>query len=171
MSDWIVTDDVDAIVGTSPMALPPICVECGRECGGERENDRYIETTLYWFPRWIWFGLIWGIIPAVLLYYASRRPLRLGYALCEDHVRWQRRRIHVAWGVWTLFLAVFVGSVVTHGTPALLIATIALLVIALVASMMSWSPLRVAGHEDGVFGVKGFSREFLHRVRGRSPRA
>jgi hypothetical protein len=165
MTDWMVADD--AVVGTSPIALPPICVDCGRES----PDNLYIETKLYWYPRWIWVGLIWGVFPAVLLYYAARRPLLIGYALCDDHVRWLRARRRLAYTMWAIFVALVVASVATRAWEPLLIATFVVFVISAIASMMSWSPLRVAAHDDGVFGVRGFSAEFLRRAAPRSPRA
>ncbi len=81
MSDWIVAEN--AIIGTSPMELPDRCVECGRDASGGRRVD----TRLYWYPRWIWVGILWGVFPVVLLYYAARRPLEIRYSLCPQDDR------------------------------------------------------------------------------------
>jgi hypothetical protein len=164
MTDWMITDR--AVIGTSPMELPPICIDCGRE----RPDNVQVDTTLYWYPRWIWLGVLWGVFPIVLLYFAARRPLRIGYSLCEEHRRWRRTQMRMAYGAWAVFVAVVVADIVTHGWPPLLIALVVALVIAAVLHMMAWLPLRVAGHEEGVFGVRGFSKEFLEQAARRSPR-
>ncbi len=155
VSDWMVAKD--AIVGTSPMKLPDRCVECGRRISGGRR----VETTLYWYPRWIWVGILWGVFPAILLYFASRRRLEISYSLCSDDDRSLRKRKRVAMAAWALFLALLIATVVTQGNRVYLIAAFVLLFVALILHMMAGVPLTVAGHEDGVFGIKGFGKEFL----------
>jgi hypothetical protein len=155
VSDWIVAKD--AIVGTSPMKLPDRCVECGREASGGRR----VETTLYWYPRWIWVGILWGVFPAILLYFASRRRLEISYSLCPDDDRSLRKRKRVAMGIWALFVAFVIAAVATHFNRFCMIAALVLFFVAWIVQMMTGVPLTVAGHEDGVFGVKGFGKEFL----------
>jgi hypothetical protein len=164
MTDWMVAGK--AVIGTSPIELPDLCIDCGREAQGHRR----FKTTLHWFPRWIWVGVLWGILPVVLLYYAARRPLAVEYSLCEEHFRWLRLRKRVALTMWVVFAAVLAACAVNRGTSAFLIAVLATFVLTVVLNMMAWLPLRVAAHEDGVFGVKGFSEEFLERAAPRSPR-
>jgi hypothetical protein len=165
LTDWTVAEK--AVIGTSPIELPNLCIDCGRESSG----NRHLKTTLYWMPRWIWVGVFWGILPVVLLYYAARRPLAVEYSLCEEHFRWLRLRKRVALAMWVVFTGVLAACIATHATSALLIAGLVTFVLTVVATMMAWLPLRVVAHEDGVFGVKGFSREFLERAAARSPRA
>ena len=158
MSDWIVAKD--AIVGTSPMEMPDRCVECGRDASAGRRVD----TTLHWYPRWIWVGILWGVIPAVLLYYAARRPLEISYSLCPQDDRSFRIRKRAALVMWALFVALLIAAVATHFNRACVIATVALFFVAVIAHLMALVPLTAAGHEDGVFGVKGFSKDFLQAV-------
>jgi Na+-transporting NADH:ubiquinone oxidoreductase subunit NqrB len=158
VSDWIVAKD--AIVGTSPMELPDRCVECGRDASGGRRVD----TTLYWYPRWIWLGIFWGVIPVVLLYYAARRPLKISYSLCPEDDRSLRTRKRVAIGVWALFVAFLVAAVATHFNRFCVIAAIVLFFGAVIVHFMAVVPLSAAGHEDGVFGIKGFGKDFLSGV-------
>ena len=155
MSDWMVAKN--AIVGTSPMKLPDCCVECGRKASGGRR----VEATLYWYPRWIWVGILWGVFPAILLYFASRRRLEISYSLCPDDNRSLRTRKRVALGTWALFVAVVIAAAATHFNRSCMIAAFVLFFVALIVQMMASVPLMVGGHEDGVFGVKGFGDEFL----------
>lgn len=160
MSDWIVAKG--AIVGTSPMELPDRCVECGRKTLGGRR----VEATLYWYPRWIWVGVLWSVVPATLLYFALRRPLEISYSLCPDDDRSLRMRKRAAMGTWTLFVAVVIAAIVTRGNRFFLIAPSVLFFVALILHLMAGVPLAVTGHEDGVFGIKGLSKEFLLAAGG-----
>lgn len=155
VSDWIVAKN--AIVGTSPMELPDRCVECGRKASGGRR----VETTLYWYPRWIWVGILWGVFPVVLLYFASRRRLEISYSLCSDDDRSLRTRKQVAIGAWALFVAVVIAAIATHFNRSCAIAALVLFFAALTAQMLAGVPLVVAGHKHGVFGLKGFGKDFL----------
>ena len=143
--------------------LPPICIDCGQRSS----NNARFETTLYWYPTWIWVGILFGVFPAVLLYFAARRPLHIRYCLCEQHVRWRRAQKRVAYAAWVIFVALMVACVTTRMNPPLLVAAVVMLVVAAVLYMMAWLPLRVAGHEDGVFGVRGFGKEFLEQAAQR----
>ena len=155
MPDWIVAKN--AIVGTSPMELPDRCVECGRKASGGRR----VETTLYWYPRWIWVGVLWGVFPVILLYFASRRRLKISYSLCPDDDRSLLTRKRAAMGAWALFVAVVIAAIATHFNRSCMIAAFVLFFVALIVHMMAGVPLRVAGHEHGVFGIKGFGKGFL----------
>ncbi len=160
MSDWIV--DKNAIIGTSPMELPDRCVECGKDASGGRRVD----TRLYWHPRWIWVGILWGVVPVALLYYAARRPLEISYSLCAQDDRSLRLRKRAALVMWALFGALLIAAIATHFNRACVFATVALFFAAVIAHFMSLVPLTAAGHEDGVFGVKGFSKNFLLAAGG-----
>ena len=164
MTDWMVAEK--AVIGTSPMELPHLCIVCGRQ----PQSGRRLDATLYWAPRWIWFGILWGVVPVVLLYYAARRPLKIEYSLCGEHLRSLRLRKHLAQASWVVLIAAIVACVVGRGRSAILIVAGAIFLVTLVLNMMAWLPLRVAGHEDGVFGVRGFSKEFLTRAAPLSPR-
>jgi hypothetical protein len=155
LSDWVVAKD--AIIGTSPMELPDRCIECGRKAPGGRR----VETTLYWYPRWIWVGIVWGVFPVFLLYFASRRRLEISYSLCPDDDRSLRTRKRMAMGAWALFLALLIAAVATHFNRISMIAALVLFFVAWIVQMMAGVPLTVAGHEDGAFGVKGLGKEFL----------
>jgi hypothetical protein len=158
VSDWIVAEN--AIIGTSPMELPDRRVECGRDASGGLRVD----TRLYWYPRWIWVGILWGVFPVVLLYYAARRPLEISYSLCPHDDGSLRMRKRAALVMWALFVALLIAAVATHFNRACVIATVVLFFVAVIAHFMALVPLTVAGHEDGVFGVKGFSKKFLLAV-------
>ena len=147
------------------MELPERCVECGREASGGRR----VHTRLFWHPRWIWVGILWGVVPVVLLYDAARRPLEISYSLCPHDDRSLRMRKRAALVMWALFVALLIAAVATHFNRACVFAAVALFFAAAIAHFMSLVPLTVAGHEDGVFGVKGFSKKFLLTVGG--PRA
>ena len=130
----------------------------------ETSGGRRVEATLYWYPRWIWVGVLWSVVPAVLLYFALRRPLEISYSLCPDDDRSLRMRKRAAIGTWTLFVAVVIAAIVTRGNRFFLIAPSVLFFVALIVHFMAGVPLAVAGHEDGVFGVKGLSKNFLLAV-------
>ena len=105
MPRWIV--DADTIVGTSPMGLPDRCVKCGRYVPGGRR----VETTLYWYPRRIWW-IWWGNF-VFFLYFLHRRPLEISYSLCSHHDRALRRRQQAALGLWALFVALVIAACAT----------------------------------------------------------
>ena len=157
MSDWIV--DKNAIIGTSPMELPD---RSARECGKHASGGRRVDTRLYWHPRWIWVGILWGVVPVALLYDAARRPLEISYSLCAQDDRSLRLRKRAALVMWALFGALLIAAIATHFNRACVFATVALFFAAVIAHFMSWVPLTTAGpRQDGVFGVKGFSKNFL----------
>jgi hypothetical protein len=66
--------------------------------------------------------------------------------------------------MWALFVGLLIATVATHLNRACAIATVALFFMAVIAHFMALVPLMAAGHEDGVFGVKGFSKNFLLAV-------
>jgi hypothetical protein len=145
------------------MKLPERCVECGRKAsGGQR-----VQTTLYWYPRWIWVGIIWGVFPALLLYFASRRPLDISYSLCADDYRSLRARKRAAMGAWALCVVLLIAAVATHFNRFCLIAAFVLFFVAVIVQMMARVALTVAGHDGGVFGVRGLSKDFLSAAEER----
>ncbi len=75
-----------------------------------------------------------------------------------------RLRKRAAFVMWALFVALLIAAVATHFNRACVIATVALFFVAVVAHFMALVPLTAAGHEDGVFGVKGFGKNFLLAV-------
>jgi hypothetical protein len=162
MSDWIV--DQKAVIGTSPIILPDFCVDCGRPAS----TGTRIDSTLHWSPGWIWIGIFWGFIPIFLLYYAARRGVDINYSLCALHARSIKLRKRAALATTAAFVAVLAAAIGFHYLYAGF-AALAIFVIALIMWMAAGSPLRAAGHEDGVFGIKGFDKHFLAAAAGRSP--
>lgn len=155
MPRWTV--DAGTIVGMSPMELPDRCVKCGRYVPGGRR----VEATLYWYPRRIWWGPF-----IVYAYVLERRPLEISYSLCPQHDRSLERRQQAALGLWALFVALLIAAFATQGNRICLVAAFALFIAALIVQTMARLPLWAASHDDGVFGVKGFGKDFLAAVAG-----
>lgn len=159
MSDWTV--DKGAILGTSSLVLPAQCVECGRDASHETRVD----TVLHWYPAWIWVGLIWGLLPVVLLYYAARRPLRISYSLCPEHRRTLVVKKRIIAGMWALFAFVAIVAVAAPFNSYLIAGALVLFVVTLIVHFAAGLSLRVTRHRKGIFTVIGFGQGFLAEVR------
>lgn len=161
MPDWVVHER--GVIGTSPIVLPHRCITCGRptEDGGVRYR-----TILHWYPGWIWIGIFWGILPYVLLYYASRRPVKVDYSLCSDHVRSGRTKKYVTLGLALAFLVALAATIATRFWPVGAWVSLVLFLAAVAGWFVCGPPLRAADHDDGVFAVRGFGREFLSELGG-----
>ena len=155
MPRWIV--EADAIVGTSPMGLPDRCVKCGRYVS----DSQRVEATLYWYPRGFWWW-VWGVYAYVI----QRRPLEISYTLCPQHVRSLRRRQQVAFALWALCLALVLAAYATRANWICVVGALILFIAALIVQRMARLPLWAARHEDGIFRVRGFGRDFLSAVKG-----
>jgi hypothetical protein len=151
-----------AVIGTSPIVLPHFCVDCGRPSEGGTRS----ESTLYWSPSWIWVGIFWGFVPIVLLYYAARRGVDISFSLCPIHARSLRLKKRAALIMTAAFVVALAAAIVFQSMYAAFVA-LALFILALIMFAAAGTPLRAAGHEDGVFGIKGFDRRFLAAVAGR----
>jgi hypothetical protein len=144
------------ISGTSPMHLAKNCVRCGKDAA----QGRRISATQYFSPRWVWLGLLAGVLPVVVLYFVGRKTLHISYSLCPECAREERRKKWIAAGAW-LLVAVSALASVGLGDAWILIACGILLVAAVVASFQANAPVIVSGYKDQVFTVKGVSEEFL----------
>jgi len=146
------------IVGTSPITLPACCVRCGQDSG----NGVRVGTTLYAVPRWIWVGLLWGVFPVILLYYAARRPCDVEYWVCDECVARMRKRRCIALVLWAFFLAAVVVSVTSGLSWYVGVAVLLLVVAAMIASRDP--SLTAAGRDGRRFAVRGACPEFIAKV-------
>jgi hypothetical protein len=161
VSDWMVENG--GVIGTSPIILPDFCVDCGRHgADGIRA-----QTRLYWYPGWVWVGIFWGIFPVYLLYLAARRGVDVEYSICSEHVESMKRKKRAGLISAACFV-VLLAAAIFFQNPYLGGAALLALVVAAIMYMTSGSPLRAAGHEDGVFGIKGFDDTFLEAAARRS---
>jgi hypothetical protein len=161
MSDWMVKDR--GVIGTSPIILPDCCVDCGRP----GSDGIRAQTRLYWYPGWVWVGIFWGIFPVYLLYLAARRGVDVEYSICSEHVASMKRKKRAGL-ISAAFFVVLLAAAIYFRNPYLGGAALLALVVAAIMYMISGSPLRAAGHEDGVFGIKGFDDAFLEAAARRS---
>jgi len=143
------------ISGTSPMSLQPDCIRCGRDARGGRR----VEGRLDYYPRWVWLGLVGGLLPVIVLCFIGRKKLRISFSLCPDCARRQRWKQGMAAATWVLVAASILVSVKLDDAW-ILIGTALLFVGAIVASVLGSDPLQVSAYQDRVFTVKGFGREF-----------
>jgi hypothetical protein len=159
VSEWTANDE--GVIGTSPIILPHLCVKCGQSSHG---GTRY-EAELDWTPGWIWIGILWGFFPVILLYYASVRRVDVEYSLCTEHRAVLRRRKQAALWIAAGFLVVVAAAIAARVVYLWPVAFVVFLA-AVITWSMSRPPLRTAGHEDGVFGIRGFGPDFLSAVAG-----
>lgn len=160
MSRWIVENDM--IVGRSPLVLPPLCVKCG----GASPDDVRCRSRLHWFPAWVYLFLLLGILPAVLLYYVTRRSVRVEYSLCVKHLAGLRRRRFIGIGLLVAFVAMLAVVVLTKIVVLGLVPAV-LFVACLVALADARSAIRVVEREGHVFALQGFGADFITAVRSR----
>jgi len=151
VSDWTVGKG--AILGTSPILLPAQCAECGRAAS----RGKRVETILYWYPSWIWVGLIWAVFPVALLYYAARRPLKITYSLCPEHQHTLAVKRRAVLGMWALFAAVAVAAIATFSSY-LILAALALFVVTWVVHVAAVLSLRVRSYKDSSSASTGPAR-------------
>jgi hypothetical protein len=154
VSEW--TANYDGVIGTSPIILPHLCVKCARPSD---DGVRY-KASLDWTPGWIWIGIFWGFFPVILLYYASVRRVDVEYSLCAEHRATLRKRKKAALWLAGGFLVLVAAAIATRFVYLWPVAFV-VFVAAVITWMMSRPPLRAAGHEDGVFGIRGFGPDFL----------
>jgi hypothetical protein len=148
------------ISGTSPMSLVENCVRCGTYAA----HGRRIDATRYFYPLWVWLGLLAGLIPLIVLCAVGRKTLHISFSLCPECARAQRNRRWIAAGAWGLVLLSIVASVGLN-EAWILVGTGILFLGAVAASFLANAPLQVVGYKDQVFTVKGFGKKFLE-LRG-----
>lgn len=138
------------------MLLVERCVKCGKDAA----HGHRVDTTQHFAPRWVYLGLLPGLLPLIPCYYIGRKTLRLSYSLCPDCDRVQKRKKWIAAGAWLLLTASALLSIELNDAW-ILIASAFLFVVAVTASFVANAPLLVSGYEDRVFTVKGVGQEFL----------
>ena len=138
------------------MLLIEKCVKCGNDAA----HGHRIHVTQYFSPRWVWLGLLAGLLPLIPCYLIGRKTLRLSYSLCPECDRVEKRKKWIAAGAWLLLAATALVSIELNDAW-ILIAGGVLLVVAVVASFLANAPVLVSGYKDRVFTVKGVSQEFL----------
>jgi hypothetical protein len=138
------------------MLLMEKCVKCGKDAA----HGHRIHTTQHFAPRWVWLGLLAGLLPLIPCYFIGRKTLRLSYSLCPGCNRVEKRKKWIAVGAWLLLVASALLSIELNDAW-ILIASGVLLVAGVVASFLANAPLVVSGYRDRVFTVKGVGQEFL----------
>jgi hypothetical protein len=138
------------------MLLVERCVRCGKDAA----HGHRIDTTQHFSPRWVYLGLVVGLLPLIPCYYVGRKTLRLSYSLCPECDRVEKRKKWIAAGAWLLLAASALVSIELDDAW-ILIASGVLFVVAVVASFLANPPLMVNGYKDRVFTVRGASQEFL----------
>jgi hypothetical protein len=141
--------------GTSPLRLSEECVTCGADASGGRRFD----TKRYYYPRWVWVGLLEPVMPLPLLILCliGRKTLEISFSVCPACECARHRRTWRAAGLWGL-TGVSILVSVGLDNAWILLSTAVLLAAAVTGSFLAAAPLRIAGHRDGVFTVNGFGR-------------
>ena len=144
------------ISGPSPMFFNTSCVQCGRDASLGRRGD----NTQYYYPPYVYLGILLGLIPLIIFQYAFRKPLHLSYSLCPDcnHRRTVKKRITLA--LWLVVPVTFVAAIAVDNAR-ILILTAVVFVAATVMSFLIRCPLMVAGYNEPFFVVKGFGDGFV----------
>jgi hypothetical protein len=151
---WV---DGKHLVVPSGAILPPLCVKSGQPVNeGNSSRKRYI-----WYPSWLLLLLFVGGLPLVLiLYLVTRKECLLTFALHPDvRKRYRNRLIVKALVAMALF-----GAMVFFAQSDAFVVLIALFLISLLVLAADNSPLRVAKHRDGMFWIRGCSKEFLASI-------
>ena len=138
------------------MLLVQKCVKCGKDA----THGHRVHTTQYFAPRWVYLGLLAGLLPLIPCYYIGRKTLRLSYSLCLECDRVEKTKKWIAAGTWLLLVASALVSIELNDAW-ILIASAVLLVVAVVESFLANAPLLVSGYKKPVFTVKGVGQEFL----------
>ena len=135
------------------MSLAEDCVLCGSDA---RSGVR-VDSERYYYPRWVWTGLLIPAPPVLLLTFCliGRKRLAISFSVCPRCIRAQRRMSRVSLACWVLTAASMLVSVWLDDAWILL-ASAALFATASTLSILANQPLRVSHHEEGVFTVKGF---------------
>jgi hypothetical protein len=141
------------LCGTSPLRLSEECVTCGGDASGGRRFD----TKRYYYPPWVWVGLLEPVVPLPLLILCliGRKTLEISFSVCPACDRAQHRLRWIAAGLWGLTGASILVSVGLEDAWVLLSSAV-LFAAAVTGSFLAAAPLRIARHLDGVFTVKGF---------------
>ena len=150
------------IIGQSPIELPLGCVKCGERAHDGRRFDR----VLYYCAPWVWVTFLVGawLVP-LILYVTTRKPVKVGYSLCDACSKKQDLKKIAAIAGWVLFLAVIVASVATENVMLAAFGIPVVFLGAVVASVLANPPLRVAGMNQGYFELAGASPLFRSRVQ------
>jgi hypothetical protein len=82
--------------------VPPVCVQCGAPA------TTFPEREFSWHPRWLYFLLLLGLIPAAVAVLILTKKMRMAVPFCAAHA-----------GHWNSRLLVIIGGVV--GFPVLFI--------------------------------------------------
>jgi hypothetical protein len=138
------------------VTLPDRCVKCGKDAS----RGRRVEQTLYGYSQWLILTVFLGLIVFIILYYVTRQALQLSYATCSECARSRDVKRRVSWGVWGLFVVLFVTAFRVSSSVLWILSAVAF-VGAITASILAGPPLRVVGVSGDVFTIKGAGQEFL----------
>lgn len=151
-------------VTPSGCRMPQVCVVTNTPVS---ERDM-VFTHLYWSPPWVALTLLLGGLPLIICYFATRKCCAITFGLSPE-VR-KKKRIVIA--IKILVSLALLGGVILlsmagpHNKAAEtgMLVCLLLFFISVVVVFVGNSTLRIANHRDGLFWIKGFSREYLEQL-------
>ena len=93
----------------APVAKP--CMRCGREASQGRQVTLDVDR----HPPWARIGFLFGLLPALALLLATRRPARqFSYSLCPRCMKVRLIKQIIASVAWAGFLGTLIAAILTR---------------------------------------------------------
>lgn len=139
--------------------LPAICVETG-----EPVEPRDMKTkTFVWTPAWLLILLFLNLLILLLVYLFVKRPCKVTFGLQPDLRAKYRQRILIKCVAIIGSVAILVGAAIIESGAGMLFGILCLFV-SLIYLFIGRPKFKIASHNEGVFGFKGCSPEFLRQI-------
>lgn len=143
--------------------LPARCIKTNQPVGPKDWTKR---VQLNWTPPWVYFFLLAGLLPMLLLAVVTSKKAKLTYTLCrEERTRVVKRKTIAALGFFGAVAALIAGLANLEGNAMGIAALVAvILMIGSLAVIALTNSVTVKKHKDGWFTIKGCSPEFLNSL-------
>lgn len=154
----------DAFVCPSGCTMPQICVKTNQPVA---ERDMIL-TNLTWSPNSLGLWVVLGSPWLLLAYFAGRDLCLITYGL--------DRRLRYRKNFWTIVKVLACASFLTAAiylassesrhwiVEPMMYTFFVLFLLSVIVLFMNRQPLYVGDHRDGLFWIKGFSKEYLEEL-------
>ena len=148
------------LVVTSGAVLPPFCVKTNTAVQQQDIRQRHLS----WCPPILGLLFLLSGLLLILIYFIVRKRCLITFGV-SPAMRKKTRNRRIVRIIATIVLFIALPYTATIDNPAVTIAVVALLLVAVVSVFIGNSPLAITKHRKGEFWISGCSKEFLAHVQ------
>lgn len=161
-------DSAGCVLVRGNSVLPALCLKTGEQLSGDHWRKK---VTIAWAPPWVYVGILGGILPLLILILIAQKKGEITYSLSSSARKRIVKRRLIGLGVLLCGVAAIGACIVNDGkgdiTGILVLTGLVLLITGLVIMVLS-APIRVTGHRNGWFRIKGAGADFISTLAPRS---